>query len=225
MPPQTNRFRAIGWTTIVGILILTGEPSRGDNPLAAPPSLPALMEELAESGAVRAAFEESRTIALLVEPIETTGQLYFLPPHRLARITSWPAPSTVIVDGSQVILEDGLGRRSLNLNASPVGQSLIGGIAVLLGGDLEGLTQRYKTTYEVQAQTWSLALIPINPTLRSMIREIRVEGQGREIGQIRTFETNGDVTTTRLLDIETGVPLAEIEQAAFSSAKGRSTQP
>ena len=97
------------------------------------------------------------------------------------------------------------------------GQSLIGGIVVLLGGDFDGLNRLYETVYEAHEESWTLTMVPINSTLRSMIREIRVAGLGQTITQIKTLETNGDVTTTQLTNIETGVPITEVEQAAFST--------
>lgn len=215
---RRHRMRAGGWFTLLGLLLaLVARPSAGAEMIAAPPSLSGLMSALAQSGAVRASFQESRMLAVLVDPIETSGQLYFLPPQRLARVTRWPSPSKVIVDGPLVILEDGLGRRELNLDQSPIGQSLIGGIVVLLGGDFDGLNRLYETVYEAHEESWTLTMVPINSTLRSMIREIRVAGLGQTITQIKTLETNGDVTTTQLTNIETGVPITEVEQAAFST--------
>jgi len=177
------------------------------------------MRALAQSGAVRASFQESRRLTVLVDPIETTGQLYFLPPNRLARVTRWPTPSRVIVDDRVVILEDGLGRRELNLEKSPIGQSLIGGIVLLLGGNLEGLQRLYETAYEAHDEAWTLTMVPIQSTLRSMIREIRAEGRGQDITRMTTVETNGDLTTMELTNIETGVSVLEVEQAAFSSTR------
>ncbi|MCH2185385.1 outer membrane lipoprotein carrier protein LolA, partial [Myxococcota bacterium] len=205
------------WLALLGLPMLAAGTSPGTEAVAAPASLSDLMTVLAQSGPVRASFQESRTLAVLVDPIETTGELYFIPPKRLARVTQWPSPAKVIVDGSLVTIEDGLGQRALNLEESPVGRSLIGGIVVLLGGDFEGLNRIYDTVYEAHDEAWTLTMVPINSNLRAMIREIRAEGRGQSIIRITTLETNGDVTTTELRNIESGVPIAEIEQAAFSS--------
>ena len=207
------------WLPLLGLALLSAGPSLGAEVTEAPATLPDLMRAFAQSGAVRASFQESRMLTVLVDPIETTGQLYFLPPKRLARVTRWPTPSRVIVDDRVVVLEDGLGRRELNLKKSPVGQSLIGGIVLLLGGDLEGLNRLYETAYEAHGEAWTLTMLPINANLRSMIREIRAEGRGRDITRLTTVETNGDITTTQLTDIETDVSVVEVERAAFPSTR------
>ena len=61
-----------------------------------------LMERLASNGIVSADFEETRHISLLSDAIETAGVLYFAPPDRLARHTTRPGDSRVVVHGTRV---------------------------------------------------------------------------------------------------------------------------
>ena len=75
----------------------------------APTELEALMEFFAESGGVRAHFQESRHLSILTDPIETTGTLYFAPSDRLARHTSRPYRSSVVVEAGRVSLGDETG--------------------------------------------------------------------------------------------------------------------
>ena len=50
--------------------------------------LDALLARMAATRGVAAEFRESREVALLVEPLESRGLLYFVPPDRMARFTT-----------------------------------------------------------------------------------------------------------------------------------------
>ena len=56
-----------------------------------------LPPRMAATRGVAAEFRESREVALLVEPLESRGLLYFVPPDRMARFTTPCMLSTVLL--------------------------------------------------------------------------------------------------------------------------------
>ena len=82
--------------------------------------LEGLMHLLAGSGGVRASFRETKHLSLLSSPLETEGVLYFAPPDLLARHTSRPGRSSVVIRGDQVELRDETGRQVIDLRSSAV---------------------------------------------------------------------------------------------------------
>ena len=193
--------------------------------LSAPASAERLMAIFAQSDGVRASFLETRQLSVLARPIETSGRLYFAPPDQLARITTSPVASQVIADGSQVMIQDNAGTRTLSLSGNEVAKSLIGGISLLLDGNIEALHRLYKTSYRKEGSHWTLSMIPKSKVVRSIVKEIRATGQGDQLTEMRTTETNGDITTLQLSSIETGISLEEIHRDLSSSIQESNNTP
>ena len=171
----------------------------------APADLEALMELLAGSGGVRARFQESRHLSILTDPIETAGVLYFSPPGRLARHTTRPGRSSVVVDAGRVSFGDETGRRAFDVNSSEVARTLVSNLMVVFRGDLDLLRARYWVEFEPGDGNWTLDLEPRSRTLRGIIKRVRLTGRGRELGAMETRESNQDRTIMTFSDIESGL--------------------
>ena len=171
----------------------------------APTELEALMEFFARSGGVRAHFQESRHLSILTDPIETTGTLYFAPPDRLARHTSRPDRSSVVVEAGRVSLGDETGQRVFDLNSSEVARTLIGNLMVMFRGDLESLKVQYSISFDSDGDNWTLDLAPRSRALRGIIDRIRFTGPSSELSAMETHESNGDRTIMRFSEVESGL--------------------
>ena len=64
---------------------------------AATPELDEILRRMASARGVEAPFEERKEIALLAQPLETRGVIYFVPPDRFARFTTSPGASALVV--------------------------------------------------------------------------------------------------------------------------------
>ena len=96
---------------------------------SAPTDLEGLMQRLASSGGVRASFRETKHLSLLSSPLETEGVLYFAPPDLLARHTSRPGRSSVVIRGDRVELRDETGRQVIDLGSSGVARQYVDNLA------------------------------------------------------------------------------------------------
>jgi outer membrane lipoprotein-sorting protein len=195
---------------MLAAMVFAGSVAAGtasaDQPAAsAPETVAALMANFAKSGGVRARFHETRTLSILTVPIESEGFLYFLPPDRLARVTTHPGASTVKVHGTRVVFEDETGRRELDLASSDVARSLVSNLMVMLRGDLPELRARYAITYGAEGKRWQLDLVPRSRDLRALVELVRVTGLDERLLGIETRETNGDATVTHLSEVESGL--------------------
>ena len=179
-----------------------------------PGSLETLMGYFAKSGGVRVRFKETRKLSILTKPIETAGFLYFSPPDRLARVTTHPGTSKVVVNGSSVVVTDANGRREMSLSSSATARGLVDNMMVILRGDLTELRDRYRASYFPDGCGWVLELVPRSKALRAVIERVRVSGEGAVLNRIETFEANGDVTLAHYSDLETGLD--------FDSGEGES---
>jgi outer membrane lipoprotein-sorting protein len=188
----------------IGWVICSAGSLASDATDPAPTELVALMERFAGSGGVRTRFRESRHLAILTDPIETTGMLYFAPPDRLARHTTWPGRSSVVVEAGRVSLGDETGQRVFDFNTSEVARALVGNLMIVFRGDLETLTARYSISFDSDGESWTLDLEPRSRALRGIIDRIRFTGRSRDLSAMETRESNGDRTTMRFSEIEIG---------------------
>jgi outer membrane lipoprotein-sorting protein len=188
----------------IGWVICSAASLASDATDPAPTELVALMERFAGSGGVRTRFRESRHIAILTDPIETTGMLYFAPPDRLARHTTWPGRSSVVVEAGRVSLGDETGQRVFDFNTSEVARALVGNLMIVFRGDLETLKARYSISFDSDGENWTLDLDPRSRALRGIIDRIRFTGRSRDLSAMETHESNGDRTIMRFSEIEIG---------------------
>ena len=165
----------------------------------------------ATGGGIRASFVETRRLAILAAPIESAGVLYFAPPDRLARHTSRPGRSRVVVHGDRVAFRDETGSQTLDLGSSGAARTLIGGLMVLLRGDLAALRERYRVAFRVTGREWELDLEPRDRAARALVERTLVRGKDAELTSMETRETSGDATITEFRDVDTGIAFEDAE--------------
>src|SRR5512138_2290844 len=110
-------------------------PAGGAPQSDSPATLEALMRGMAGASGVEAHFREEKRLALLSEPVESRGTLYFVPPNRLSRETSEPSRSRLVIDGDRVSFDDAAGGNTVDLSASPIAREYVANFVVLFNGD------------------------------------------------------------------------------------------
>jgi outer membrane lipoprotein-sorting protein len=168
---------------------------------AATPTLEALMAGMAKTPGVTAGFVERKEIALLTEPIETHGQLAFVPPDQLVRTTESPSRSRLVIAGERFAFRDAAGGDAIDLSANPLAREFVDNFIVLFNGDLEKLRARYEPTFTADGATWSLSLRPRHRPLSDLIERIVLEGSGTKLERMQMLERDGDRTTTTFHDV------------------------
>lgn len=201
-----RRARSVLFTLLPIVWVICGgiPLASGANDLA-PTELEALMQRFAESGGVRARFRESRQLSILAEPVETTGVLYFAPPDRLARHTTSPGHSRVVIEAGRVSIGDETGQRVYDFSTNEIAKALVGNLMVVFRGDLKSLRERYSISFDSDAESWTLDLEPRSRTLRSIIERVHFAGRGAVLTAMETREPNGDRTMIKFSEIEIGV--------------------
>ena len=181
---------------------------------ASPVGLDELMDRFAASRGVRARFRETKHLALLVKPLETEGLLFFAPPNWLARYTTRPGVSSVVVRGDWVAFHDETGHQQLTLGSNNVARHFIDHLVTLLRGDLPGLRSRYIVAFRSEDTGWELTLEPRSEAVRGGVEWIRFDGRGDHLPRLETLETSGDRTVTIFGEVEPNrvFPPAELDR-------------
>ena len=159
---------------------------------AAPWELQALMHELAARKAGRARFVETKTLAMLYAPIESSGTLRFAAPDFLEIRTLKPKRQSVVVRGGQVTVDADGTPRQFNLAEHPEVAALVDGIRATLNGDIAGLQRVYTTTFSGTRRLWTLKLVPRLDAARTHISEIDISGSGAAVLSIAIEQADGD---------------------------------
>jgi outer membrane lipoprotein-sorting protein len=201
-----RRARSVLAILLPIVWVLSGGDSlASDASGSAPTELEALMQRFAESGGVRARFRESRHLSILTDPIETTGMLYFAPPDRLARHTTSPGRSRIVIEAGRVSIGDETGQRVFDFSTNEIAQALVGNLMVVFRGDLKSLRERYSISFDSNEESWTLDLEPRSRALRSIIERVQFVGKGRDLAAMETREPNGDRTIMKFSEIEIGL--------------------
>jgi outer membrane lipoprotein-sorting protein len=172
--------------------------------LAEEPSAEALAawRELSAPATLQAEFVQVRHSRLLSQPIESTGSLAFEKPDRMAWSVRTPARSTFVMDGTQVGMAfPDLGvRESIDLSSSPDVASLVAGMMVWLGSDLERVQQDYTLTWE----TDHAVLVPKDDKLAAIIGslDLRLTGSPKRIDRVTIVEPDGDTVTITFSEVK-----------------------
>jgi len=151
-----------------------------------------LFELLARERPARATFHERKFLAILDRPVESSGELAFIPPDRLEKITVNPKPERVVVDRERVTLERGGKRHSMGLRDNPGVAVLVESIRATLAGDFNSLAAAYSVALDGPAQRWRLVLRPLDPTAATMVERIEIAGSLAQVKSVDIFQADGD---------------------------------
>ncbi len=162
-----------------------------------------LMNALALNKAGRATFVETKYIALLEKPVESSGELLYTAPDRLEKRTLKPKPEAMIVNGDDLLIERGRQKHRLQLSAYPELAAFIDSIRGTLAGDRKALERSYRLSLEGTTEHWTLQLLPVDEKMQAVIKRIRIVGLRDEVRSIEIAQTDGDSSMMRIEKLTT----------------------
>jgi len=196
MPRLTRphfRLCALVWLALLVSPIVQG----------APLSIAQLMADLAKHPQGAATFTEKKTISILEQPVESSGELLFIAPARLEKRTLKPKPETMVLDGDTLTLERGQRKHVLQLKDYPEVAGMIESIRATLAGDRKALERVYHLALDGSNERWTLVLTPLDPKVGAVIARIRMEGAKDVVRSVEITQADGD---SSLMTIEKRAP-------------------
>ena len=179
--------------------------------LLASPAWPAftleeLMRTLAQRGPENARFVEKKYLAVLDnKPIESSGELRYVPPNRIEKKTVKPKPESLTVDGDQAVVERGGQRHTLKLRDYPDIAPFVDSIRGTLAGDRKALERNYRLSLEGGPQDWVLQLVPIERTMQAVLKHIRIAGAQDQLKTVEITQSDGD-SSLMVIEKSTAAP-------------------
>jgi hypothetical protein len=162
-----------------------------------------LMHNLALNRAGHATFVEKKTIALLDQPVTSSGELLYSAPDHLEKRTFKPKVENMLVDSDSLVIERGKQKYHLQLSDYPELAAFIDSIRGTLAGDRKALERTYQLSLEGNAANWTLQLIPNNARMQQVISRIRIIGAGDEVRSIDIAQTDGDSSHMQIEKVTT----------------------
>ena len=151
------------------------------------------MRQLAAVPVGQSTFQEHKTLALLREPLLSSGRLYYRAPNYLRKQTLQPQPEEYEVDDHWLMIETPSdGRRQFDLNGYPQLRPFVEAIRATLAGDQATLEQYYRLEFQGTTATWSLQLSPREPEFARFLSAIIIRGRAAWIDSMEMLEANGD---------------------------------
>ena len=208
-----------GWCTLallLGWTLVAGHAAAADWGLAQ------LMQGLAQRGAERATFVEKKFIAILDQPVESSGELRYVPPDRLEKRTQKPRAETMVVDGDRLSIERGAQKHALRLSDYPDIAAFVDSLRGTLAGDRKALERVYRLELHGGAERWTLVMFPSDARLAAMVSRIDVAGTRDRVRSIEILQADGDRS---LLTVERVAPPSAAAAPAAPSASPQAAPP
>ncbi len=156
-------------------------------------ALTEVMRMLAAVPAMEGTFREEKTLAVLQEPLVTTGLLYYRAPAFLRKRTLTPQPEDYEADGDWLTVETpAAGRRQFDLNGYSQLRPFVEAIRATQAGDRATLERYYRLEFQGTPADWSLRLTPRDPQATAYVTAIVLCGRGGSISSMETLEPDGD---------------------------------
>src|SRR5262245_19986941 len=182
---------AVALVTIVTI----SAPLASAQAAAAQPSgrtLDQLMSMLAQKKSGRAAFVERKHLSITAQPVESSGELVFIAPDHLEKVTTNPKPERVVVDGDTLSVERDRRTYTLALARNPELAAFIESIRATMAGDRNALEHVYQVALASRGDDWTLTLTPRDSRTSKAIRTITLEGMRDELRTVTIQQAGGD---------------------------------
>jgi outer membrane lipoprotein-sorting protein len=151
-----------------------------------------LMQTLAQNRNGHARFVEKKSIAMLNQPVESSGELFYTAPDHLEKRTLKPKLESMILDGGTLTLERGKQKHRLQLQDYPEIAAFVDSIRGTLAGDGKALQQTYQLSLQGDAQDWTLLLLPIDAKTKKIVQSIRINGVNGDLRTIQIAQADGD---------------------------------
>lgn len=174
-------------SVLTGWVLLAGPLAQ-----AAPLSIDQLMAALAKQPQGAATYTETKTIAMLEQPLESSGELLFVPPSRLEKRTLKPKPESMVLDGDTLTLTRGRRTHVLRLQDYPQVAGMVESIRATLAGDRKALEKVYQLALSGDTERWTLTLTPLDARVGKVISRIRMDGTRARVRSVEILQADGD---------------------------------
>ena len=176
----------------VGVLILALAACAAAAQTAAPTAFDELLQLLAARRHGHVTFTEVQQLAMLDRPLESSGELLYDAPDRLEKRTLKPKAQTLILEHGVLTARRGHRTHVMELRDYPQVVPFVESIRATLAGDRAALERFFRVQFDGTLGAWTLLLVPVDPTLAGVVKNIRIEGERDAVRTVEIRQSDGD---------------------------------
>ncbi len=178
----------------IGLALGVTAAGAADSPSPADesPAFAEVMRLFASRTSGRVAFTETHELAMLKQPLTSSGELVYVAPDRLEKRTTAPKAETLVLDHGLLTAQRGRHTYTVALKDAPQVIPFVESVRATLAGDRAALERHFTTRFEGDAAHWRLSLLPRDAAIAKSVQQIRMEGEGGAIRTVEVRETDGD---------------------------------
>lgn len=205
-PPAAGlreRRRALLRGALLGCAVLGGALAVGGHPLACNAAESAdetaafdqLLKLLAERRHDHVTFTEVQELAILDQPLHSSGELLYDAPDRLEKRTLEPRREDLLLEHGMLSVERDHHHRSVSLRDFPQAVPFIESLRATLAGDRAALARYFTLHFSGTLGRWTLELTPTDATLKRSVHHILITGETDRIRTVQIRQSDGDTST------------------------------
>ncbi|SOY68376.1 conserved hypothetical protein, putative exported protein [Cupriavidus taiwanensis] len=157
-----------------------------------------LMSTLAQRKSGRVLFTETKYLALLDQPVQSSGELRFTAPDHLEKRTHAPKAENLVLDGDMLTIERDGKRYTMPLQNYPEIAAFIESIRATLAGNRDALERYYKLGVQGRASRWTLTLTPADSRMAAAVSQVRIDGRQDVLDQVEIRQADGDRSVMKI---------------------------
>jgi hypothetical protein len=150
------------------------------------------MALMAEVSSTRETFTETKSLAILTEPLVLTGNLSYARPDRIEKHVLSPYDERLTVEGDNLTLINKEGTKRIAVRSHPVISAFVEAIRATLAGDVAALRRFYHVRLEGDRRHWILTLRPFDQHAAEHVRFIKFSGTESRMTRLHIQEVDGD---------------------------------
>jgi Outer membrane lipoprotein carrier protein LolA-like len=156
------------------------------------PAFAEVMGLFAARTRIHVAFTEIHQMAMLKQPVQSSGELIYVAPDRLEKHTLEPKPETLVLDHGELSAQRGRHKYTVALSEAPQVAPFVESVRATLAGDTASLQRYFSVGFEGDVAHWRLSLLPRDPAIARSVKEIHIEGARDAIRTVEIRESDGD---------------------------------
>ncbi|EYS85612.1 acyltransferase [Cupriavidus sp. SK-4] len=157
-----------------------------------------LMSTLAQRKSGRVLFTETKYMAIVDKPVQSTGELLFTAPDHLEKRTLSPKAENLVLDGDMLTVERDGKRYTMPLQNYPELAAFIESIRGTLAGNRQTLERYYKLGLEGRASRWTLTLTPADSRMAAVVSQVRIDGSQDALDRVEIRQADGDRSVMKI---------------------------
>jgi len=159
---------------------------------AASPQLEQVMTALAGRQHDHVAYSEQQHLAVLEQPLESSGELFYDAPDRFEKRTLKPISESLVLEHGVVTVRRGRRKTQLDLREYPQILPFVESIRATLAGDAKALERVFTVNFSGTFDDWQLTLVPLDAKAAATVSQVLLNGHRDDVLVIEMRAADGD---------------------------------